>query len=166
MVKLNTDVKVFFGIFIGVILAVVLLGSAADTVFNSTNTFNQSNVSVTAPAINGTLVLTGRSLTGATPIVRNATNIELQNAGVFVTDGLINGVQTVFLQVNDSGFPNNVSSVNVTYLFVPDGFVPGTGGTLLTLVVLFGSLGVLLFVVLKVMKEGSMKNFVERFGKK
>ena len=159
----NTDLKVFFGIFIGVILAVALLGPAADTIFNSTNTFNQSNVSVTAPAINGTLTLTGRSLvTGTTPIVRNSTNIELQNAGVFVTDGLINGIQTVFLSVNDSGFPNNVTSVNVTYLFVPDGFVPGGGGTILGLVILFGSLAILIFVVTKVMKEGSMVNFLKK----
>ena len=162
MVKLNTDVKVFFGIFIGVILAVVLLGSAADTVFNSTNTFNQSNLSVTAPAINGTLTLTGRSLvSGTTPIIRNATNSELQSLGMDVTDGVINGVRTVFLQVNDTAFPSNGTAVNVTYLFVPDGFVPGTGGTLLTLVVLFGSLGVLIFVVVKVIREGSMKNFLK-----
>ncbi|KKN08452.1 hypothetical protein LCGC14_1056560 [marine sediment metagenome] len=162
MVNGNTDIKVFFGIFIGVILAVVLLGSAANSVFNSTNTFNQTNLTVTAPAINGTLVLPGRSLTGTTPVVRNSTGISLQNAGVFVTDGLVNGAQTVFLQVNDSGFPNNGTSVNATYFFIPDGFVPGAGGTILKLVVLFGALAVLFFVVMKVIKEGSMKNFLKK----
>ncbi|KKN65806.1 hypothetical protein LCGC14_0477420 [marine sediment metagenome] len=166
MGKFNSDIKVFFMIFIGVILAIALLTPAADTIFTSTNTFNNTNETVTAPAINETLTLTGRSLTGATPVVRNSTGISLQNEGVFVTDGLINGVQTVFLQVNDSGVPNNGTSVNVTYFFVPDGFVPGAGGLLLSLVIIFGTLAILVFVVTIVMKEGSMRNFIEGFGKK
>ncbi len=162
----NTDIKVFFGIFIGVILAIALLSPAADTVFNSTNTFNQTNLSVTAPAINATLTLTGRSLTGATPSIINATGTELQSLGMDVTDGIINGVQTVFLQVNDTAFPSNGTAVNLTYFFVPDGNVPGAAGTVLSLVILFGTLAVLFFVVLKVMKEGSMKNFITSFGRK
>ncbi len=163
----NSDMKVFFGIFIGVILAVALLVPAADTVFNSRNTFNQTNVSVTAPAVNATLTLTGRSLVSATtPVVRNATNFALQNTGIFVTDGLINGAQTVFLSTNDTGSNNAGNAVNVSYLFVPDGFVPGAAGTILGLVVLFGALGVLIFVVFKVVKEGSMANFVSNFGRR
>ena len=160
------DVKVFFMIFIGVIFAIALLVPAADTIFNSTNTFNNTNETVTAPAINETLTLTGRSLTGATPVVRNSTGINLQNEGVFVTDGIINGVQTVFLSTNDTGSGNAGNDVNVTYFFVPDGFVSGAGGLLLGLVILFGTLAILVFVVTIVMKEGSMKNFMERFGKK
>ncbi len=166
MARFNIDIRVFFMIFIGVIFAVALLVPSADQVFNLTNTFNNTNETVTAPAINETITLTGRSLTGATPVVRNSTGTSLQNEGVFVTDGLINGVQTVFLQVNDSGVPNNGTSVNVTYFFVPDGFVPGAGGLLLGLVVLFGTLAVLVFVVVMVMKEGSMKDFMQNFGKR
>ncbi len=167
MANSNVDMKVFFAIFIGVILAVALLVPAADTIFNSTNTFNTTNESVTAPVVNSTLTLTGRSLvTGTTPVVRNATNFALQNTGIFVTAGLINGVQTVFLSTNDTGSDNAGNAVNVTYLFVPDGFVRGAGGTILGLVVLFGALATLVFVVVKVVREGSMKDFVEGFGKR
>ena len=162
MARFNMDVKVFFMIFIGVIFAIALLVPAADTIFNSTNTFNNTNETVTAPAINETLTLTGRSLTGATPVVRNSTGTSLQNEGVFVTDGLINGVRTVFLSTNDTGSGNAGNDVNVTYFFIPDGFVPGAGGTILGLVVLFGSLAVLVFVVVRVMKDGSMKFFTGR----
>ena len=167
MANTNVDIKVFFGLFVGVILAVALLVPAADTVFNSTNTFNVTNETITSPTANQNLSLTGRSLvgdgsvsvfnnTGNNGSVINSTNFTFQT-------GLVNGASSVIYTNLESNLDG--TSLNISYLFVPDGFVPGAGGTVLSLVVLFGALAVLVFVVLKVTKEGSMKNFLKGFGK-
>ena len=157
MVNVNSDGKMIFAIFIGAIITVVFLGSIADSVFLQTNTFSVSNNTVTAPAINGTLVLEGRELvSGTTPIVRNSSNIDLQNAGVFVTDGLISGSQTVFLSVNQSGLPNNVTSVNVTYDFQPDGYLKSPSDRSISrLIIILSALAILVFVIVVMIKFGS-----------
>ncbi len=166
MVRSNVDVKVFFAVFIGVILAVALLVPAADTIFTSTNTFNVTNETVTAPTLNQNLTLTGRSVFGTVSVFNNTNNngSVVPSSNFTIQTGLVNGLSRVVYTNLDADW--NGVSVNVSYDFVPEGNVPGAGGTLLTLVVLFGSLGVLIFVVVKVMREGSMKNFMERFGKK
>ena len=158
----NSDLKVFFGIFIGVILAVALLGPAADTIFTSTNTFNQTNLTITSPDANENLSLTGRSLVvgGAVSVFNNTNNNgSVINASNFTFQtGIVNGLSSVIYTNLESEL--NGTSLNISYLFVPDGFVPGGGGTILSLVILFGSLAVLIFVVAKVMREGSMVNFL------
>ncbi len=156
MVMLNNDVKVFFGIFIGVILAVVLLSSAADTVFLSTNNFNQSNATITTPAISVVTAIEGRELVGTATVLNGSFVVPSSN--VTVSDQNLNGTQTVTVLVENASFAN--VPLNFSYVFVPDGNVPGVGGTVLRLVLIFGSLGVLIFVVFKVVKEGSMKNFL------
>lgn len=160
----KSDMKMILIIFIGLIIATVFIASIGDQIFLETNTFNQTNFTVTAPAINGTVLLTGRELVpGTTPIVRNATNFELQNAGIFVTDGLINGVKTVFLSVNDSGFPSNASSVNVSYNFNPDGYLSDSGTRSITLLILiFSALAALIFVIVQIWKNDSFQNLLGR----
>ena len=157
MVNLNSDGKMIFAIFIGAIITVVFLGSIADSVFLQTNTFSVSNNTVTAPAINGTLILEGRELvSGTTPSVVNTTAHEIQDQGVTVTDGLISGVQTVFLSVNDSSVPNNGSSVNVTYEFNPDGYLKSSSDrSVARLVIITGALAILVFVIVVMIKFGS-----------
>lgn len=173
MVKLNNDVTVFFAIFIGVILAVVLLSAASDSIFSSTTSLNVTNNTVTAPSTNNSVAVTGRDLTSQTYDIWNLSNgtegfpfLVDTDGNVTLQEEIINGAKTVTLLVNQNGSAYSQLPLNITYNFNPDGFVSGTGGTILALVVLFGALAVLIFVVVKVTREGSMKNFMEGFGKK
>lgn len=164
MASLKSDGKMVFMIFIGAIITIVFLGSIADSVFNQTTTFSQTNASVTAPAINGTLALEGRELVaGTTPIVRNATNQEMQNLGIFVTDGLLSGVQTVFLSVNDTSFPSNASVVNVTYSFNPDGYLKSSSDrSIMNVTLIIAALSILVFVIVVMIKFGSFGKLMGR----
>ena len=167
MGKTFSDGKVILMVFVAVIVAVVLIQPIADRLFLSKNTFNQTNATATAPQINLTTALTGRSLvTGTTPIIRNTTNIELQNAGVIISDGLINGVQTVYITTNQSGFPNNVTSVNVSYEFVPDGYLNDSGSRSLAVVILiFAALAALVAVIVAVVGKDNLGRFFMGRGK-
>ena len=158
MVKLNMDVKVFFTIFIGVIIGVVLLSSAADTVFLSTNNFNQSNATITTPAVSVVTAIEGRELVGTAAVWNGSFLVPSSN--VTVSDQNLNGTQTVTVLVENASFAS--VPLNFSYVFVPDGNVPGVGGTVLRLVLIFGSLAILIFVIFKVVKEGSMRNFMEK----
>ncbi len=162
MAQFKTDGKFILLGFVGLMIAIVMLSSIGDSIFNQRNTFNQTNISVTAPAINGTLVLTGRQLVaGTTPIVRNSSNIDLQNAGVFISDGIVNGVHTVFMSVNQSGDPNNGTAVNMTYEFRPDGYLDSSADrSVVFLIVLFGALAILVFIVVMLFKFSSLKEIM------
>ena len=158
MGSLNTDGKMIFMIFVGAIITVVMLGSIADSVFNTRNTNTQTNLTVTAPAVNGTLILPGRELVaGSTPIIRNATNEDMVALGMEVTDGFINGVQTVFLTMNDTASPSNLTAVNVTYDFNPQGYLKSQGDrSVVGLIIIMGSLAILITVIVILIKFGSL----------
>lgn len=150
----NLDGKMIFNIFIGGIITIVLLSSAADQVFLQTNTDSRSNATVTAPVVNGTLDLLGRSLVaGTTPIVTNASNVsglDLQGTGVTIISGTsaTTGLLTVQLTVNDTESAFGAQSVNITYSYVPDGFLNDSGArSISTLIIIIGALAILVSII-------------------
>lgn len=164
MASLKGDMKVFFAIFIGSLIAIVFLASISDSIFTQTNTFDRFNETVTAPAVNGTLDLTGRELVG-TGIAKNATNItgsDLTNLGVFVQSGTgSNGLLTVQLTLNDTGVAFAAKSINVSYEYNPDGYLSNSGArSIATVSLIIFALAILMFVIMRFMKEGSMRDIV------
>ncbi len=166
MVKiLQGDGKAIFTVFVGAIIAIVFLASIADSVFVQTNTFTVTNETVTAPATNNSLALTGRELvSGTTPITTNSSNgtsANLQLEGVIVETTIINGIETVALRINQTGDSFAGTPINVTYDFQPGGYLSSSSDrAIAALIVIFGALGALIFVLIVFIKDGTLGRFM------
>ncbi len=131
-------------IFIGLIIAVVLLQSVADQVFNTTTTLTATNNTVTTPANGTTASLTGRTLIGTATVTNGSTPVASTN--VTVATALVSGVETITVTVNNASFAN--LALNFSYNFEPDGFLQsGSSRAIIVLVTLFGALAALIFVI-------------------
>lgn len=153
------DGKAVFAFFVGAIIAIVFLASIADSVFTQTTTGTEANLSVTVPAINVTTAVNGRDLLDTTTVViSNATNISLVTHGLNLSDGLVGGVKTVTLTVNDSAGDNLVgTTVNLTYDYNPDGYIADSGGrSIALLITIFGALAILVFGIVVFVKDGTL----------
>ena len=131
-------------IFIGLIIAVVLLQSVADQVFNTTTTLTATNDTITTPANGATASINGRTLIG-TAIVTNG-SAQVPSTNVTVATALVSGAETITVTVNNASFAN--LALNFSYDFEPDGFLQLSSARSITiLVTLFGALAALIFVV-------------------
>lgn len=166
MVSLQSDGKAIFKVVIGALIAIAMLSVIATQVFVETNTLGVINGTVTAPAVNATLDLTGRALVGD-GVVLNATNssgADQTTLGVFVQTGTgDNGLRSVQLFVNDTGAAFAAQSVNITYTYEPDGYLPLLSSrSVANLIVIFGALGILIFVIVVFIKDGSLGKLIGR----
>ncbi len=167
---LQGDGKAIFTVFIGAIIAIVFLGSVANSIFDQSTTFTRTNVTITAPAVNESVAILGRELVdGTTPITLNATNasaLTLQAVGVFIDTRTINGVRTVALNVNQSGVDFAGLDINSTYEYEPDGYLErAVDRNIASLITLFGALAVLVFVIVVFIQNGALGRMMGR-GKK
>ena len=167
MVSFKTDGKALFIIFVGAIVTAVLIGSIADQIFAETNTITITNVTVTASAVNVTLDLTGRDILTVIDIY-NATNESVQSYignGTNIVSGTstTTGLRSVQLVLNDTEAGPSIAgtTVNVSYTANPDGYISDLGARSITLLItLFAALAILIFVVVVLMKEGSLGNLI------
>ncbi len=161
MANFKMDGKAFFMIFLGTIITIALLSTIGDSVFLQTNTFSVANVIVTAPAVNATLDLTGRTLIG-TGTVANTTNASTNTSGVVIQTGTgTGGLQSIQLSVNQTANNFAGKSVNVSYTFQPDGYLSsGVSRSVIILVVLFGALGIFITVVVILLGDASMGKII------
>ncbi len=157
MTSFKMDGKALLIVFIGAIIAVTFLQTIGDSVFAQTNTASVTNVTVTAPAINATLDLTGRTLIGTGTVV-NASNESSPNNGLIIQTGIgTTGLQSVQLTVNDTAGSYDGITVNVSYSFEPDGYLQETSTRAVALlVVLFAALAILIFVIVILIRDGSL----------
>ncbi len=159
--SLKGDGMAIFTIFLGAIIAVVFIGSFSDNIFTQTNTASQVNLTVIAPAINVSLAVEGRDLIEVTAII-NGTNTSLLTNGLSMTDGVLDGVKTVILNVNDSSGSSG-NAVNLTYTYNPDGYITSSGGRSITrLILIIAALAIVVFVIVVMFKFGSINNLVNR----
>ncbi len=163
----KTDFFVLITIFIGVIVAATFMGPISDAVFAQTNTFNVVNGTFTTPtAGNATVDLTGRELVGSATII-NATGdgTVLTTAANFtvLTGTGTNGLRTVQILLNDTWAGIWASSpVNITYEYIPDGYVADSGGRSVTrLITLFAALALVVFVIVMLFK-GKMGELIRK----
>ncbi len=157
MTSFKMDGKALLIVFIGAIIAVTFLQTIGDSVFAQTNTATVINVTVTAPAINATLDLTGRTLIGTGTIV-NASNASSTSNGLIIQTGRgSSGLESVQLTLNDTASDFAGTLVNVSYNYEPDGYLQeGSTRSIAILIVLFGALAILIFVIIVLIKDGSL----------
>lgn len=163
----KNDGIAIIGAFIGAIICATLIGSIANqTTLETTSSYLVANSSVTAPAVNATLELTGRSLVSGISIY-NATNFtqgnQINTGLSFVTHLGSDGFSSVFLSVNDTGAGFAGKSVNVSYTYIPDGSVVNVGGAapITSLIVLFSALAIVLFVLVVFIQRGPLMNWIK-----
>lgn len=161
MVDFKSDGKMIFLMFFGLIIASTLIVPIADEIFVQTNTFNVTNETVIAPAVNATLDLAGRTLLTSLGVL-NATDGAHVPGGLLQTGFGTNGLRTVQLTLNDSASNFSGTSVNISYTFDPDGGVSGGARSLTLLILIFAALGALIFAVATLFGSGSFKNLVSR----
>lgn len=167
MAALKGDLVTFIIIFFGVMVAAVLLASVADETFLQTNLINPANTTITAPANNASIDLVGRGNPSAL-IVYNATgdpgqtgnngtgDISTGNFTIGQNLSSSTGLLTVELRtadVLDTKFAGR--SINISYTAEPNGFVSGGTASITLLIVLFGALGALIFVIVMLFQPGS-----------
>ncbi len=163
MANFQGDGKAIFQVFIGAIIAIAILTTVGNAIFTQTNELTITNVTVTAPAVNATLDLTGRTLVSQTAVV-NASNGTQTNVGMFLQTGTgTDGLNSVQLTLNDTAAAFAGVSLNVSYVFQPEGYLSNTGARAITvLILLFGSLGILVFVLVVFIKNGSLGKLMGR----
>jgi len=163
----KADGKAILIAFIGAIIATTLIVSISDQTTLMTSDRKINNGTVTALAVNTSLDLTGRDLVG-TPVTGNASVAgNLQNNGVTIAEGFTSGgLRSVQLTLNDTAAAYVGKSINTTYSYRPDGHVgTGTGAISITqLIVLFSAIGVMIFVVVMFIREGTLGKLI-RGGK-
>lgn len=163
MVSLQSDGKAIFKVFIGVIISLVIIGVIGTSIVGQTTTATNIQ-NVTAPAVNGTLDLTGRTLITATSITEadNSSNTSVGLILQTVTSSTT-GLRTVQLTLNDTAAAFVGATVTVTYDYEPDGYLNNSGARALALLILiFGALGIMIFVVVVFMQDGSLGRLIGR----
>jgi len=163
MVNFQSDGKAIFQVFVGAIIAITFMLTIGDAIFLQTNEITIVNVTVTAPAVNATLDLTGRTLVSQTAVTE-ASNVSNTSSGLFLQTGTAtSGLQTVQLVVNDTAAAFVGTSVNVSYIMQPDGYVSDSGARAITaLILIFASLAILIFVIVVFIKNGSLGKLMGR----
>lgn len=162
MANFQGDGKAIFKVFIGAIFALAIIGIIGTAVVGQTST-GTNNQNVTAPAVNGTLDVNGRELITST-IVSEAGNASNVSVGLFLQTATgSNGLRTVQLVVNDTGAAFAGATVNMQYTFNPDGYLSNSGARAITLLILiFAALGIMVFVIVIFIKDGSMGRLIGR----
>ena len=159
----QNDFTALIAIFVGLIIATVLLASVADSVFEQTNTITVTNESVVVGAINVSVATTGRDLVGVGTVSNSTNASQGQFLGLIVGEGNINGAKTIFLTANDTASDQVGETVNVSYTANPDGFLTESGTrSIVTLVVLFGALAALVFIIVVLIARGSFSQIMSK----
>ena len=169
--SLQGDGKAIFTVFIGAIIAVVFLASIANSIFTQSTTFTNDNETVTALGVNTSLTLLGRELADSPSATTwNATNgsdaTNQQNNGITLSTATVNGIRTVVLTLNDTASDFVGDTINVSYIYEPDGYLErAVDRNIVSLITLFGALGALVFVLVVFIMNGSLGRLMGR-GKK
>lgn len=166
MASSKGDLMTFIVLFVGAIIAIVMLSASADQVSLQTSTIIITNSTVTGPAVNSTLDLTGRELL-TTVEIYNATNVSQSLRGVggvaLQSGSTSGGVLTVQLLINDTSSNFASQSINISYTANPNGFLPTAADrSIMNLVIIFGALAALVFVIVMLFQSESMKELLKR----
>ncbi len=165
MVSFNTDGKAIFIVFIGAIVALALIATIFQSTSEQTTTIAANNITVTAAAVNTTLDLTGRELISEITIVNSSNGTQsFAGAGASLQTGIgSNGLLSVQLILNDTAAGVAGEDVDISYTANPDGYISDAGARSVTLLIgLFAALAILVFVLVVLIKEGSLGKLVGR----
>lgn len=154
MVNTNGQITFVIILFIGLIVTSAMLIDIANQQELITGSFEVNNGTVTVPAINATVDLTGRDLIEEITILNETTVASVDVVGLALQRGIgTNGLLTVQLFANDTSSAITGNGVNVTYTYRADGFV-GNGNVAVTrLILLFAALAMLIFAIVMLFKS-------------
>lgn len=155
----SRDVKVVLGMFVGVIIAIVLMQTMGDNVNASTVTQTYINQTVTAPSVGTTVNLEGKNYEGSAVVVNGSMVISTNFSLIQLT---VNGKQVVAL--NNTAATSYVGRpINVTYTYQPYGYISTSGGrSLFELVLVIAAIALVVFVVTMLWKKASTQNLMGR----
>lgn len=162
MTSFKMDGKAILIVTIGALIAVAFIATIADSIFEQTNTINVVNTSVTAPAVNASIDLLGREfISGGN--VGNASDNTIIGAIIETGTSATTGLRTVRLRINDTAAGTAGLTVNVSYVANPDGYLSDLSSrAVASLILIFGALAILIFVIVVFMKEGSLGKLMEK----
>ncbi len=161
---LKGDGMAIIAIFVGAIIATVLLASIADDVTAQRNTIEITNISVTLDATtNVTVDLEGRELLTLLELYNTSTTTgACPSCTVATTVSTSSGLLSVTITTNDTGVQG--TAYNVSYTANPDGYLSeGTSRNVINLVVLFGALAIFVFVIVVLFATGSLGRIIRGF---
>ncbi len=156
--KSNTNM--IFMMFFGAIIATVLIGPIADSIFPTANSITYVNQSFTVGANGTSTAIDGRDLVGV-GVIFNATGTLINSDNVTVEDAILNttGLKSVIVTVNNDTFADQ--TLNFSYTFNPDGFIGNSGGrAIISLVILFAALGTVVFVIVTLWRNESFQKLL------
>ncbi len=165
MGNFNTDGKAIFMIFIGVIITITLLAVIADSTFGVTNIITKTNITVTAAAVNVTLDIPGRELISTIEIYNssNTTQTLIGQGGSLQTGVGSDGLLSVQLLLNDSAASFAGEDLNLSYTANPNGYISDGGGRSVTnLIIVFAALAILIFIIVVLIKFGSLGELIKK----
>lgn len=148
MVLKNGQITFVIILFVGLIIAASILPDIANQEELITGSFEVNNQTITVPAINASVDLTGRDLIEEITIINETSVASVDVVGLTLQRGIgTNGLLTVQLFANDTSSEITGNGVNVTYTYRADGFV-GTGNIAVTqLIVIFAALAMVIFAI-------------------
>ena len=148
MVNKTGQITFVIILFVGLIVAASILPDIANQEELITGSFEVRNDTITVPAINGTVDLTGRDLITEIQIENATTVADDDVVGLALIEGIgTNGLVTIQLFANDTSSLITGNGVNVSYTYRADGFV-GNGNVAVTqLIVLFAALAMVIFSI-------------------
>lgn len=164
MASFKGDGKAIFMVLIGALIATVFLMTIADENVAQTSNFNANNTTVTAPTVNSSTDLTGRELVGTGEVV-NSSGTDVVGLGVLLRTGTssTSGLRTVQIFTNDTGSHSAGDTVNVTYIYRPDGYHNDAGTrSIVLLITLIAALAIVVFVIVVFAKHGSLSKLLRR----
>ncbi len=165
---LKGDGAAILSVFVGALIAIVIIAAIGTAVVASTETgtvvnltFTPSNVNVTP----GTLLTPGRDVLAGTVLITNETgttgNTDIGTAARYSIQNFVanDGLVHSYLVTNSSAGPDggyNVS-VNLSYEYRGTGYINDSGGRAIAgLITLFAALAIVVFVIVVFVKRGSM----------
>ncbi len=153
-----SQIGVFIGLFIVLVVGLILLQSSAQNVGDVVNTVIVSpNDTITAPANGGAVNLNGRAVTSF--VAFNLTNgtvghpLVITSGNFTILDNqVVNGLLTARLQVDSALFENE--QWNVSYVYEPETFIGSSGGrALANLIILMFAIALVVLSILPVVRE-------------
>ena len=166
MASFESDGKAFFIILIGALVAIIFLATIADSVFTQTNELGHNNLTVTLGAANVTTDIQGRELVSRLSIT-NESLITVDIPDLTLQTGIgSNGLKTVQILNNDTAGVKGYfagTEVNVSYTYIPDGYLNNGGArSVQALIVIMGAIAILVFVVVVLVKTGTLGKMMGR----
>jgi len=159
MVRFQGDAKTILIIFIAIIMAVVFIDVIADQTYAVTTTLDAVNVTVTVPTANNDLSILGRTLIGSAVVINTTDNSAINATNYTIQTKIVNGKATIVYTNLEAKW--NGIDVKTSYSYEPEGYVrESSSRTLVLLVVLFGALAIIIFIISRLMKDSSLKQFL------